>query len=84
MILKQKLSSPKRKWKKYIPLQKKSPKSSKGTKIQSIKSSNKFNNNSSESIPSRNNILVKENSHKSICSNWKTNDSLYESTNTHN
>ena len=33
----------------------------------------------SEYIPSRNNALAKENSHKSICSNWKTNDSLYES-----
>ena len=25
--------------------------------------------------------MVKENSYKSICSNWKTNESLYESTN---
>ena len=43
-----------------------------------------MNINSSEYIPSRNNVLVKENSHKSICSNWKTNNSLYESTNIHN
>ena len=62
----------------------KRPKPSKGTKNESIKCSNKLNNNSSEYIPSRHNVLVKENSHKSIYSNWKTNDSLYESTNTHN
>ena len=43
-----------------------------------------MNNNSSEYIPSRNNVLVKENSHRSICSNLKTNDSLYQSTNAHN
>ena len=31
-----------------------------------------------EYIPSRNNVLVKENSHESICLNWKTNNSLYK------
>ena len=43
-----------------------------------------MNNNSSEYILSRNNALVKENSHESFCSNWKSNDSLYESTNARN
>ena len=43
-----------------------------------------MNNYSTEYIPLTNNVLVKENSHNSICLNWKTNDSLYESTNTPN
>ena len=59
----------KKKEKKLLPLKKKRPKSSKGTKNKSIKCSNKLNNNSSECIPSRNYVSVKENSHKSICLN---------------
>ena len=46
-------------------------------------SSNNLDNNPLEYFPSRNNALVKENSHKSICSNWKTNDSLYKSIDKH-
>ena len=37
-------------------------------------SSNNLDNNPLEYFPSRYNALVKENSHKSICLNWKTNE----------
>ena len=56
------------------------PESSKSTKNESIKSSNNLDNNPLEYFSSRNNALVKENFRISICSNWKTNNSLFEST----
>ena len=74
------MSSLKSKRKKLLPLKKRDQKPSKSTKNKPIKSSNNLDNNSLVYFPSRNNALIKENSHKSICWNWKTNDSWYEST----